>query len=483
MGKRFVIGAVLALAAVTAAPGPARAAASRVQAPDVAYVGPGPNFTQADRKPTQIRQIVIHVSEGSYWGTITWLRNAAADASANFVVSRTGKIAELVPPKDIAWHAGNWAVNTRSIGIEHEGVTDDPAGFTSAEYRASAKLTAYLARKSLMPIDRDHIIGHYGVPDPADPSAGGGIDNHTDPGEYWRWGRYIGLVRRYAFPKAPHVGIAVESSTVYRGQVVRGTVPLVADVHGPVRSVDFLVDGQLRSHDERPPYALRGGWRTRRLANGVHTVEIRAYARKGGWTRERFVVRVRNLAFDLTLAGVAASRPLVGIVHPAGEIRGAPARRVELWVDGKRVDHDTRAPFVFTWDTRRFANGPHALVIRAWAADGRSLREPRKVTVLNPTPPEIRAVTLNDGQTVQGVVRWAATLRGSVARAQFVVDGVVRATVTTAPFAWSWETSAETPGMHVATLRAIGVDGTVAERSVSVTVAAAAPPEAPPPAP
>ncbi|WP_424116964.1 peptidoglycan recognition protein family protein [Rothia mucilaginosa] len=37
--------------------------------------------------------------------------------SAHFVVE-AGRCAQLVEIKDIAWHAGNWAANQRSIGIE-----------------------------------------------------------------------------------------------------------------------------------------------------------------------------------------------------------------------------------------------------------------------------------------------------------------------------------------------------------------------------
>ena len=45
----------------------------------------------------------------------------AAHASANFVVGRAGQVKELVPLHDIAWHAGNWAYNLRSVGIENDG--------------------------------------------------------------------------------------------------------------------------------------------------------------------------------------------------------------------------------------------------------------------------------------------------------------------------------------------------------------------------
>src|SRR6476646_8327053 len=97
------------------------------------------NFTKAKRPESAIRFIVIHVSEGSFPGTVAWLQNPRAHSSANFVVGREGEVQQLVPLHDIAWHAGNWAYNVRSVGIENIGFTDDPAGFTTKEYRAAAR--------------------------------------------------------------------------------------------------------------------------------------------------------------------------------------------------------------------------------------------------------------------------------------------------------------------------------------------------------
>jgi hypothetical protein len=361
-------------------------------------------------------------------------------------------------------------------------VTADLAGFTFPEYRASARLTAYLARKSLLPIDRKHIIGQSEVPDPFDPSAGGGIDNHTDPGPYWHWRDYLRLVRRFAYPRKPHIGLHVGSATLHDGQTVRATVPVRARVRGPVRRVDFLVDGRLRSRDTTKPFVFRGGWHTRRFPNGRHRVELRAYGPRGSWTRERLVVRVRNLAFDLDFSGVRRNAVVAGVVRPAGTITGAPARRIELKVDGKRVGRATRSPFVFTWDTRLVGNGRHVLAIRAWSRDGRRAEESLPVIVLNAAPPEVLAQSLTDGQTVSGSVTWEATVRGSVARVEFLVDGAVRATATAAPFAYAWDTAAEAPGPHELLLRAVGVDGTTVERSLAVTVnpPPASPPGAPP---
>ena len=87
------------------------------------------------------------------------------------MVARDGSIVQLVHLSDIAWHAGNGEVNAHSIGIEHVGETYDPAGFTTDEYRSSARLVAWLVRRYDIPVDRKHIIGHSQVPGPEQPGA------------------------------------------------------------------------------------------------------------------------------------------------------------------------------------------------------------------------------------------------------------------------------------------------------------------------
>jgi hypothetical protein len=158
------------------------------------------NFTANDRPPFYpVQMIVIHVSQGSYSGTISYFQDPASQASAHYVTkSSDGEITQMVHDHDIAWHAGNWDYNTRSIGIEHEGFVNDPSWFTDAMYRHSAQLTAYATVKFGIPIDRLHIIGHSEVPDPNNPALFGGAGHHTDPGPYWNWSLYLSYVRQYA---------------------------------------------------------------------------------------------------------------------------------------------------------------------------------------------------------------------------------------------------------------------------------------------
>ncbi|MFI9248909.1 N-acetylmuramoyl-L-alanine amidase [Streptomyces sp. NPDC053069] len=144
------------------------------------------NYTASDRPGDYaIDRVIIHVTQETYANTLTIFGNPQKKVSAHYLVrSADGHIAQCVHEADIAWHAGSWDYNTRSIGIEHEGWVDQPAYFTNALYEQSAKLTAAICTKYGIPKDRQHIIGHYQVP---------GTD-HTDPGPGWDWVRYLRLV-------------------------------------------------------------------------------------------------------------------------------------------------------------------------------------------------------------------------------------------------------------------------------------------------
>ena len=67
------------------------------------------SFTSANRTINDIDTVVIH-----HWGN----DGQRFEDVCNFFVGGPGTSAQLVEFKDIAWHAGNWAANQRSIGIE-----------------------------------------------------------------------------------------------------------------------------------------------------------------------------------------------------------------------------------------------------------------------------------------------------------------------------------------------------------------------------
>ncbi|MGV9251957.1 N-acetylmuramoyl-L-alanine amidase [Streptomyces sp. NPDC003697] len=186
--RRFLKGA--ALAAVPYALLPAAGAGALTRSDDYPPAEWQPagssNYTVSSRPATYaIDRIVIHVTQETYADTLAIFRDPLKAVSAHYVVrSADGHVAQCVREANVAWHAGNWTYNTRSIGIEHEGWVDRPAYFTDALYEQSARVTAAVCDKYRIPKDRAHIIGHHEVP---------GTD-HTDPGPNWDWVRYIRLV-------------------------------------------------------------------------------------------------------------------------------------------------------------------------------------------------------------------------------------------------------------------------------------------------
>jgi N-acetyl-anhydromuramyl-L-alanine amidase AmpD len=470
MGSRVVasIALVAALAVVVPCAG-----AARVKPPDVTWdASPPANFEPADRGVGDIRLIVIHVTDGSFDGAVSWLTNPLAHVSSHYVVSRDGQIDQLVARKDIAWHSGNHTVNAESIGIEHEGITDDPSGFTAAEYRASAHLVAWLARLYEIPIDRTHIIGHSEVPDPTDPTQGGGIDHHTDPGSYWSWSRYIHLVRQFAFPN-PFPAIRVASTNLKPGKVLGGIVSLGVRTAN-VRRVDFLVDGRVILRDAHPPFALR--WNTNRVRNGRHVLVLRAYGPRGVIVVRRVPFVVANHPLTLAVRGIAPNTLVQGPVRIRASLGNGPVRWVKLLDDGRVLQQRSRSPFLFSWNGARAKEGFHVLELRARAVDGRTARRTISVFVAHEKP-QIISESLTEGQVVQGSVVWQVTVAGPVRRLEWLIDGKLRWTSKALPFVFDgkdgvWDTSAETAGPHTLTVRTVAGDGTRAETTISVIVAA-----------
>ncbi|MFI6923219.1 N-acetylmuramoyl-L-alanine amidase [Nonomuraea spiralis] len=140
----------------------------------------------------QVDYIVIHDTEGTFQGIPSMVRNPRYVSWHYTIRSRDGHVAQHVPTKDIAWHAGNWDVNARSIGIEHEGYLAKGTWYTEAMYRSSARLVRYLAGRYGIPLDRAHILGHDNVPGATAEAVSG---MHEDPGPYWDWAHYFELMR------------------------------------------------------------------------------------------------------------------------------------------------------------------------------------------------------------------------------------------------------------------------------------------------
>lgn len=117
---------------------------------------PSSNYT-AGRQGKKIDRIVLHWIVGTVASADAVFKNPAKQVSAHYAISGT-TAHQYVKEEDTAYHAGNWDMNLRSVGIEHEGGPTLP--ITEGTYKASAKLVSDIAKRHGIPLDRTHVIGH-----------------------------------------------------------------------------------------------------------------------------------------------------------------------------------------------------------------------------------------------------------------------------------------------------------------------------------
>ena len=131
---------------------------------------PSPNF--GSRNGRSIIAIVDHVTSGTAESALSWFQNPASKVSAHYLVTRSGRIIQLVKEGNSSYHAGihnqtHWSLydgtnpNNYTIGIEHEGDSDEP--LTEDQYQSTLFLHRELTAKYGIPIDSEHIIGHYRI--------------------------------------------------------------------------------------------------------------------------------------------------------------------------------------------------------------------------------------------------------------------------------------------------------------------------------
>ena len=142
-----------------------------------------PNYISY-KKRRNIQSIVIHYTGmRSLQSAVERLLSKKYEVSSHYLISRTGKIIQLVKDNNIAWHAGisNWFkfknLNKNSIGIELEnkGHQYGYQAFPSKQIVQLIKILKILKRK--FKIKNINITGHSDI----------APNRKIDPGEKFPW--------------------------------------------------------------------------------------------------------------------------------------------------------------------------------------------------------------------------------------------------------------------------------------------------------
>jgi len=131
-----------------------------------------PNFS--DRGGYKPEVIVVHISAGTLDSMTSWFSSVDSQVSAHYGVGKDGRIMQYVEEINKAWHAGNISnptfklfkgininPNNYTIGIENEGM--DLSQAPALQLDTLCNLIKDIASRWNIPLDRDHIIGHYQI--------------------------------------------------------------------------------------------------------------------------------------------------------------------------------------------------------------------------------------------------------------------------------------------------------------------------------
>jgi MYXO-CTERM domain-containing protein len=432
------------------------------------------NYT-AGRGGLSVDHIIIHDMEGSYASAIAWFQNPSAAASAHYDVrSVDGQITQQVHNGDTAWHAGNWNINERSIGIEHEGfAAEGTRWFTEAMYRSSAALVRWLSDKYGVVKDRSHIIGHYEVPDPNHAGWYGGAGHHHDPchtwagdptwhnvaGCDWDWAHFMDLVTGGAPPP-----VANGTLTGFVGDACCG---LAAGTRVPLVGATVVLQGGSQSARSDAQ-----GWYTFSLPAGSYTPQasLAGYVTADHSSVGAGFPATLQVASGATVYGsillkkqVVAAPPAISISAPANGatvsatpvlVQGAvdDASIAQVKVNGNSV---TTAAGAFSTSVALLA-GRNAITVTATNANGTGSAQVAVTYEPPPPPPPAqgavagRITASSDGHAIQG----ATVTAGQAAPATSDATGAYRLVLP--------------PGTYALTVAAQGFAG----ETTTVTLAA-----------
>lgn len=110
------------------------------------------SHNHSSRQGRDISMIVLHATVGNARSSLQWLCNPTSRVSIHYLISKTGKVYQLVPDSLSAWHAGKsrWRGLTAtdialgSIGIELENANTGRDPYPTAQMIALLELSRSL---------------------------------------------------------------------------------------------------------------------------------------------------------------------------------------------------------------------------------------------------------------------------------------------------------------------------------------------------
>jgi hypothetical protein len=202
-----------------------------------------------------------------------------------------------------------------------------------------------------------------------------GFDN------YYGWGRVnayrilsaASATSSDSFPPSVFVSTPGSGTTISGSVNVQGT----ASDNVGVSRLEFYVDGSLQTTGYSPSFSFP--WNSSAVANGQHTLQVKAFDLAGNAGQAAFTVNVSNLTTqsDLIPPVVYITSPANGTFLSGNSVKinvsasdNVRVSQVCIYIDGTLRYTGTSAPYSYSWGLKKAGAGAHTITTKAWDAVG-----------------------------------------------------------------------------------------------------------------
>lgn len=186
-----------------------------------------------------------------------------------------------------------------------------------------------------------------------------------------------------------------------------------------------------------------------------------------------------SIAPTVSIAAPAAGSVVTGTVQIVGSATdNLSVVAVELWVDGQFSAACSSMTFTCALNTGVITAGNHTLTVKAFDAAGNVGTASVQITVGSTSPtttvdtvsPTVQVQNPLNNSLVNGNVQVRAAVSDNVGVTQvgFYIDGVLKSSLTAAPWAYTWNTKKSAKGSHTITVKAWDAAGNVGTSSITV---------------
>jgi hypothetical protein len=283
-----------------------------------------------------------------------------------------------------------------------------------------------------------------------------------------------------AAPSTPDLAAASDTGTSNTDNLTNASTPTFTGTATAGTAVNIFSDGaQVGSGPiTSGTYSVT---LTTALADGTHSITAKAT----DGTNMSGASGALSVVEDRTPPATSVSAPpngatvsgTVAVTASAADSNGVVG--VQFQLDGAALQaEDTASPYSISWDTTTAANGSHTLTAVGRDVAGNALTSaPVSVTVNNGTSPELNvSITPQNTSVLSNAAGEEFDVTASAAQGltsvKFYINDVLKSTVTTPPYTFSFVTAGQAPGNYA--LKVEASDGTstrVETRSLTVIAA------------